>query len=178
MTRPHGHGLGVVDVFLTDGTFFGRVARGGGLNAPWGLAWAPADFGRFSGDLLVGNFGDGEIHAYRRSGNGWHPDGVLRATAISRSRSTACGGSRSVAARRQRPAEHAVLRGRSQRRGGRCLRHDHRGALSVAHSEWMRGRLTPAPLRFSARGRSDFANAGETRGSYPPGASGRAVAPS
>ena len=32
-----GHGLGVVDVFLTDGTFFGRVARGGGLNAPWGL---------------------------------------------------------------------------------------------------------------------------------------------
>ena len=73
-----GRGLGVVDVFLTDGTFFGRVARGGGLNAPWGLAWAPADFGRFSGDLIVGNFGDGQLHAYARDGNGWHSDGVLR----------------------------------------------------------------------------------------------------
>jgi uncharacterized protein (TIGR03118 family) len=73
-----GHGLGVVDVFLTDGTFFGRVARGDGLNAPWGLAWAPDDFGPFSGDLIVGNFGDGELHAYARHGNRWHPDGVLR----------------------------------------------------------------------------------------------------
>ncbi|MGH1569559.1 TIGR03118 family protein [Methylobacterium sp. P31] len=31
---------------------------------PWGLAIAPSDFGRFSGDLLVGNFGDGTINAY------------------------------------------------------------------------------------------------------------------
>jgi uncharacterized protein (TIGR03118 family) len=77
--EAHGNGLGVVDVFLTDGTFFGRVARGGGLNAPWGLAWAPADFGPFSGDLLVGNFGDGELHAFARNGSGgWRPDGVLR----------------------------------------------------------------------------------------------------
>ena len=75
-----GHGRGVVDVFLTDGTFFGRVARGGGLNAPWGLAWAPADFGRFSGDLIVGNFGDGNLHAYARHGNGWHAAGALRGT--------------------------------------------------------------------------------------------------
>lgn len=74
----HGNGLGVVDVFLTDGTFFGRVARGDGLNAPWGLAWAPDGFGRFSGDLIVGNFGDGELHAYARHGNGWRPAGVLR----------------------------------------------------------------------------------------------------
>jgi uncharacterized protein (TIGR03118 family) len=73
-----GQGLGVVDVFLTDGTFFGRVARGGGLNAPWGLAWAPDDFGPFSGDLIVGNFGDGELHAYALNNGRWHPDGVLR----------------------------------------------------------------------------------------------------
>ena len=73
-----GQGRGVVDVFLTDGTFFGRVARGGGLNAPWGLAWAPADFGRFSGDLIVGNFGDGKLHAYSQDGGRWHSDGVLR----------------------------------------------------------------------------------------------------
>jgi uncharacterized protein (TIGR03118 family) len=72
-----GHGLGVVDVFLTDGTFFGRVATRGALNAPWGLAWAPAHFGRFSNDLLVGNFGDGKLHAYRWDGHGWHKDGVL-----------------------------------------------------------------------------------------------------
>jgi uncharacterized protein (TIGR03118 family) len=73
-----GPGRGVVDVFLTDGTFFGRVARGGGLDAPWGLAWAPADFGPFSGDLIVGNFGNGKLHAYAWDGHDWHPDGVLR----------------------------------------------------------------------------------------------------
>jgi uncharacterized protein (TIGR03118 family) len=73
-----GRGLGVVDVFLTDGTFFGRVAKGDGLDAPWGLAWAPEGFGPFSGDLIVGNFGDGELHAYRWDGNRWHADGALR----------------------------------------------------------------------------------------------------
>ena len=73
-----GQGLGVVDVFLTDGTFLARVARGGGLNAPWGLAWAPADFGHFSGDLIVGNFGNGRLHAYHWDGHHWDPAGVLR----------------------------------------------------------------------------------------------------
>jgi uncharacterized protein (TIGR03118 family) len=73
-----GHGLGFVDAFATDGTFLGRVASRGKLNAPWGLAWAPADFGRFSNDLLVGNFGDGKIHAYRLDGRHWHLDGELK----------------------------------------------------------------------------------------------------
>jgi uncharacterized protein (TIGR03118 family) len=73
-----GHGRGVVDAFATDGTFLGRVASHGALNAPWGLAWAPADFGRFSNDLLVGNFGDGRINAYRWDGHTWHRDGALR----------------------------------------------------------------------------------------------------
>ena len=63
--EAHGHGRGVVDAFATNGMFLGRVATHGALNAPWGLAWAPADFGRFSNDLLVGNFGDGRITAYR-----------------------------------------------------------------------------------------------------------------
>ena len=54
-----------------------RVARGGALNAPWGLALAPRSFGRFGGDLLVGNFGDGRINAYRRAGTGWALDGAL-----------------------------------------------------------------------------------------------------
>ena len=62
--EAHGQGLGFVDEFTTDGTLITRVATRGSLNAPWGLALAPADFGRFSGDLLVGNFGNGKINAY------------------------------------------------------------------------------------------------------------------
>jgi uncharacterized protein (TIGR03118 family) len=41
-----------------------RLVSRGDLNSPWGLALAPAGFGPFGGSLLVGNFGDGEIHAY------------------------------------------------------------------------------------------------------------------
>ena len=41
-----------------------RVASRDNLNSPWGLALAPADFGAFSNDLLVGNFGDGRVHAF------------------------------------------------------------------------------------------------------------------
>jgi uncharacterized protein (TIGR03118 family) len=59
-----GPGNGFVDAFTTSGTFIRRVASMGELNSPWGLALAPVDFGRFSGDLLVGNFGDGRIHAF------------------------------------------------------------------------------------------------------------------
>src|SRR5207247_6199775 len=59
-----GQGHGFVDRFSTSGTFLGRVATHGQLNSPWGIAIAPAGFGSFSGDLLVGNFGDGEISAF------------------------------------------------------------------------------------------------------------------
>jgi uncharacterized protein (TIGR03118 family) len=59
-----GRGLGFVDKFSTSGTYEQRVATHGALNAPWGLVIAPQTFGRFSNDLLVGNFGDGTIHAY------------------------------------------------------------------------------------------------------------------
>jgi len=65
----------------TDGSFLARVATHGSLNAPWGLAWAPAGFGRFSGDLIVGNFGNGRLNAFRWDGHAWHPDGRLRDTA-------------------------------------------------------------------------------------------------
>jgi uncharacterized protein (TIGR03118 family) len=64
-----GRGLGLVDVFDANGKLIRRVATGGRLNAPWGVAMAPADFGRFSNTLLVGNFGDGRISAFdARSG--------------------------------------------------------------------------------------------------------------
>jgi uncharacterized protein (TIGR03118 family) len=59
-----GDGLGVVAVFDTGGTLIKQLAVGGALNAPWGIALAPANFGLFSGALLVGNFGDGKINAF------------------------------------------------------------------------------------------------------------------
>ena len=69
---------GYVDEYDLAGRFVAHVARMGELNAPWGLAQAPRSFGRFGGDLLVGNFGDGRINAYRRTSRGWAFDGVLR----------------------------------------------------------------------------------------------------
>jgi uncharacterized protein (TIGR03118 family) len=75
-----GEGLGFVSAFGTDGSFHGRVASNGELNAPWGLAWAPDNFGKFSGDLLVGNFGDGRISAYHRGEDGWEARGLLKGT--------------------------------------------------------------------------------------------------
>jgi len=59
-----GAGFGFVDAFDLQGNFLSRIASGGTLNSPWGLAIAPASFGQFAGDLLVGNFGDGLINAF------------------------------------------------------------------------------------------------------------------
>jgi uncharacterized protein (TIGR03118 family) len=66
-----GEGLGVINVFDADGFLLKRLISHGQLNAPWGMALAPAGFGKFSNMLLVGNFGDGTIHAYDPS-NGGH----------------------------------------------------------------------------------------------------------
>ncbi len=89
-----GPGLGFVDVFNTDGSFVRRFASRGALNAPWGVAMAPAGFleendmggegdkgssgsgkgnGNGKGDLnipviLVGNFGDGHINVFAEDG--------------------------------------------------------------------------------------------------------------
>ncbi|MES2759014.1 MAG: TIGR03118 family protein [Pseudomonadota bacterium] len=62
--QVNGAGLGVVSVFNTNGTFIRQLANGGALNAPWGMAVAPVNFGSFSNHLLVANFGDGKINAY------------------------------------------------------------------------------------------------------------------
>ncbi|HUA83807.1 MAG TPA: TIGR03118 family protein [Bryobacteraceae bacterium] len=62
-----GAGLGYVDVFDTNGNLLQRVVSGGALNAPWGVAIAPANWGAFGGALLVGNFGDGKINAFNVS---------------------------------------------------------------------------------------------------------------
>jgi uncharacterized protein (TIGR03118 family) len=76
-----GQGLGFVDAYDTSGNLLARVAQHGQLNAPWGLAWAPDTFGKFAGDLLVGNFGDGQINAYAELPNGhFEHRGTLQST--------------------------------------------------------------------------------------------------
>jgi uncharacterized protein (TIGR03118 family) len=62
----HIAGAGFVDLFAADGTMVRRITSDSHLNAPWGVVIPPASFGSFgaSGDLLVGNFGDGKINAY------------------------------------------------------------------------------------------------------------------
>jgi uncharacterized protein (TIGR03118 family) len=64
-----GPGNGFVDEFSLNGTLMQRVASNGALNSPWGLAIAPAGFGQFAGDLLVGNFGNGTINAFNPTNN-------------------------------------------------------------------------------------------------------------
>jgi uncharacterized protein (TIGR03118 family) len=64
-------GSGSVDVFNTDGQFLHRLIKGGHLDAPWGVALAPSDFGAFANDLLVGNFGDGHINAFDPTSGKW-----------------------------------------------------------------------------------------------------------
>jgi uncharacterized protein (TIGR03118 family) len=59
-----GAGHGFVDIFSTSGHLLNRLVARGGLNSPWGLAIAPSSWGSLAGSLLVGNFGDGRIHAY------------------------------------------------------------------------------------------------------------------
>ncbi|WP_215404161.1 TIGR03118 family protein [Janthinobacterium sp. JC611] len=71
-----GAGLGIVNVYGSGGKLIKRLVSGGALNAPWGMALAPADFGTASNMLLIGNFGDGKIHAYDPdTGEAW---GALR----------------------------------------------------------------------------------------------------
>lgn len=60
-----GAGFGLIDIYDVNGALIKRLVQtGGALNAPWGMALAPPDFGTMSNMLLVGNFGDGKINAY------------------------------------------------------------------------------------------------------------------
>ncbi|MCI0360601.1 MAG: TIGR03118 family protein [Planctomycetaceae bacterium] len=58
------HQRGFINVFDLNGNFEQRLVSKGKLDAPWAMVVAPAGFGDFGGDLLVGNFGDGRINAY------------------------------------------------------------------------------------------------------------------
>lgn len=70
-----GKGMGFVDVYTDLGLARHRLASRGALNAPWAITVAPASFGAYAGDILVGNFGDGRINVYDASGRF---DGPLR----------------------------------------------------------------------------------------------------
>ena len=123
-----GPGNGFVDVFDTDGHLLRRFASRGALNSPWGLARASYAFGRFSGDVLVGDFGDGRVNVYDferqfpRSAEG--PQGQ------------AAGDRRAVdldpRRRRQIELGHALFHRRPERRDRWPVRHDHPDEETVA----------------------------------------------
>jgi uncharacterized protein (TIGR03118 family) len=64
-----GTSLGYVNIFDFSGNFISRFASAGPLNAPWGIALAPAEFGSLAGYLLIGNFGDGILNIFAPNGN-------------------------------------------------------------------------------------------------------------
>ena len=71
-----GPGHGFIDVFTPSGFLVERLVSRGALDSPWGLEVAPRGFGPFGGKLLVGNFGNGRIHAYGLFSG--RPDGTVR----------------------------------------------------------------------------------------------------
>src|SRR5262249_44272422 len=73
-----GQGRGFVDSYDLAGNLLARVGQHGQLNAPRGLGCAPDWFGRFAGDIRVGNFGDGQINAYAETSAGFEHRGTLR----------------------------------------------------------------------------------------------------
>jgi uncharacterized protein (TIGR03118 family) len=73
-----GPGHGFVDVFTNYGVFVKRLVSRSVLNSPWGMVIAPSSFGQFAGDLLIGNFGDGRIHAFDPNTGAFR--GTLRGT--------------------------------------------------------------------------------------------------
>ncbi len=64
LDEDHRGGLGQVGVFSPTGRLLLTLQHGPWLNAPWGVALAPSDFGKFTHRLLIGNFGDGTINAF------------------------------------------------------------------------------------------------------------------
>jgi len=64
LDEDHGAGLGFVGVFSPTGRLLQKLEHGPWFNAPWGIALAPGDFGKFTHHFLIGNFGDGTVNAF------------------------------------------------------------------------------------------------------------------
>ncbi len=111
-----GPGFGFVDAYDLNGQLLRRVASGGALNSPWGLAIAPASFGNFHNNLLVGNFGDGRINAYNLATGAFR--GQLKRETSAPIENPGPLGPAVRQRRRRREPEYALLHGRHQRRGG------------------------------------------------------------
>ena len=146
-----GQGRGFVDEFDTAGNLIARIAQHGQLNAPWGLALAPSDFGRFSGDLLVGNFGDGQINAYEPARTAGGRTAGSSGQAVRRSRSTASGHSSSATAPMQAPRTRCssqrgptTRRTASSARSRRASRADFEGGGPCGPSLSLQTRVLPA----------------------------------
>jgi hypothetical protein len=118
-----GAGNGFVDVFDPNGTFLGRAFGGGDLNSPWGMVMAPAGFGDFGGALLIGNFGDGLIHAF--STTTWQELGTLSSSPGNPLAVDGLWGLAFGNGGHRRRRQHALLRRRAERRGARAVREDH-----------------------------------------------------
>ena len=100
-----------------------RRRTNGPLNAPWGLAMAPSNFGAYSGDLLVGNFGNGRISAYQQLASGkWVYKGQVRTAERHADRDRRPVGDRVRQRRLGRPDERPVLPGRTERPVARAVR--------------------------------------------------------
>ena len=97
-----GKGRGIVAAFDSQGNFLRVVAKNGAaLNAPWGMALAPASFGLFAGDLLVANSGNGQIHAYQLTAERTSTSACSTSRTARRSRCRRSTASRSATAARQ-----------------------------------------------------------------------------
>ncbi len=145
---------GFVDEYDTSGNFIKRIASGGALFSPWGLTIAPADFGSFSNDLLVGNFGNGEILAYDPTTDAFlgtldGPNGQPIVNDFLWALETRTGGTRCE-------PERGIFHGRHQRSAGRPRlersppthpRTRTRDNLSKPHSAWIAVVLARAGVR-------------------------------
>ena len=120
-----GPGNGIVDAFDLQGNFLARIATGGALDSPWGLAIAPASFGSLAGDLLVGNFGDGKINAYDLATKALSGT-LIDAANSDRDRRTLGTDPRQRHDGGRRQLD--LLHGRAERRVARALRSHRRGA--------------------------------------------------
>lgn len=76
-----GPGQGFASLFDGEGRLLRRFAAAEVLNAPWGVALAPADFGGFGNALLIGNVGDGRINAFELA-SGRHIDTARDSTGL------------------------------------------------------------------------------------------------
>ena len=144
-TTSQARATAIVDVFDTNGNFAQQIGhRMAPLNSPWGLALAQSNFGQFSGDLLVGNFGDGTINAFDPTPARSWGRSTMRPAIRSSSKvfGVCCSATAATAAQPMNCSSAPAFRGRRQHRGPWPVRRSHRtGTLHVGPA-----RVRPGPV--------------------------------